>query len=193
VARNEHSTSRNGRERRKIAGAKEGTMKEGVAHVPPGGGRSLRVLGELVTYKTTSERTGGAYSLFEVTTQPGNEVLPHVQHREEESFYVFEGEYEFLVEARTPLVVRARSSTSLGDDLHAHKNVGDKPARMLISQTPGGLHENFFEEISEPAKDESRSPNLENPPDLRRIAPIAAKYGIEVPPPIRLSDGEEPK
>jgi quercetin dioxygenase-like cupin family protein len=171
VARNEHSTSRNGRERRKIAGAKEGTMKEGVAHVPP----------------------GGAYSLFEVTTQPGAGLPPHFQHREDESFYVLEGEYEFLVEARTPLVVRARSSTSLGDDLHAHKNVGDKPARMLISQTPGGLHENFFEEISEPAKDESRSPNLENPPDLRRIAPIAAKYGIEVPPPIRLSDGEEPK
>ena len=69
-------------------------MEIGVTHVPPGEGRSLWVLGELVTYKTTSERTGGAYSLFEVTTQPGNEVLPHVQHREDESFYVLEGEYD---------------------------------------------------------------------------------------------------
>jgi hypothetical protein len=41
----------------------------GVTHVPPGEGRSLWVLGELVTYKTTSEQTGGAYSLFEVTTR----------------------------------------------------------------------------------------------------------------------------
>ena len=43
----------------------------GITHVPLGEGRSLWVLGELVTYKTTSEQTGGAYSLFEVTTQPG--------------------------------------------------------------------------------------------------------------------------
>ena len=62
-----------------------------------------------------------------------------------------------------------------------------------MSQTPVGLHENFSEEIAEPAKDKSRPLDLENPPDVRRIAPIAAKYGIEVPPPIRLADGEEPK
>ena len=62
-----------------------------------------------------------------------------------------------------------------------------------MSQTPVGLHECFFEEIGEPAKDKSRPPNLEDLPDVRTIAPIAAKYGIEVPPPIRLADGEEPK
>jgi hypothetical protein len=55
------------------------------------------------------------------------------------------------------------------------------------------LYERFFEETGEPVKDKSRPPDLENPPDVRRIAPIAAKYGIEVPPPIRLADGEEPK
>jgi quercetin dioxygenase-like cupin family protein len=58
--------------------------------------------------------TGGAYSLFEVTTQPGGRVLAHVQHREDESFYVLEGEYEFLVEGRTLRAARARSSTSPG-------------------------------------------------------------------------------
>jgi hypothetical protein len=42
------------------------------------------------------------------------------------------------------------------------------------------LHENFFEELGEPAKDKSRPPDLDNRPDVRRIAPIAAKYGIEV-------------
>jgi hypothetical protein len=55
------------------------------------------------------------------------------------------------------------------------------------------LHESFFEEIGEPAKDKSRPPNLENLPDVQRIAPIAAKYGTEVPPPIKLADGEEPE
>jgi hypothetical protein len=62
-----------------------------------------------------------------------------------------------------------------------------------VSQTPVGLHEYFFEEIGEPAEDKSRPPDLENPSDVRRIRPIAAKYGTEVPPPIKLADGEEPK
>ena len=107
-------------------------------HVPPGEGRSLWVLGELVTCKTTSEQTGGAYSLFEVTTQPSGRVLPHVQHREDEAFYVLEGEYEFLIEGHT---IRVSASYLLyvpKGTLHTHKNVGERVGRMLISQTPGG-------------------------------------------------------
>ena len=47
------------------------TMERGVIHISPGEGRKLRVLGEMVTYKTTSDQTGGAYSLFEVVSRPG--------------------------------------------------------------------------------------------------------------------------
>src|SRR3712207_4186849 len=116
-----------------------------VTHVPPGEGRSLWVLGELVTYKTTSEQTGGAYSLFEVTTQPRVGPPPHVQHREDESFYVLEGVYEFLVEGHT---IRVGASYLLyvpKGTLHAHKNVGEGAGRMLVSQTQRGLYEHFIE------------------------------------------------
>ena len=54
----------------------EERMPQGVVYIPAGEGRSLWVLGEIVTYKVTSARTGGAYSLFEVTTQPGGGILP---------------------------------------------------------------------------------------------------------------------
>jgi hypothetical protein len=47
------------------------TMERGVVHISPGEGRTLRVWGEMVTYKTTSDQTGGAYSLFEVVSRPG--------------------------------------------------------------------------------------------------------------------------
>jgi FtsP/CotA-like multicopper oxidase with cupredoxin domain len=95
-------------------------MLHGIAHIPPGEGRSLWVLGELVTCKTTSEQTGGTYSLFEVTMQPQGGRLPHVQHREDESFYVLKGEYEFLVEGHT---TRAGAGSLLyvrKGILHAH-------------------------------------------------------------------------
>jgi quercetin dioxygenase-like cupin family protein len=77
-------------------------IEKEVAHIPPGeGARSLWVMGVLVTYKIPSQRTGGAYSLFEVATQPGAGPPPHIHHREDESFYMLEGEYEFHVEHRT--------------------------------------------------------------------------------------------
>ena len=140
-------------------GVEEERMEKGVAHIPPGEGRrSLWVLGELVTYKIPSQRTGGAYSLFAVTTQPNGGPPPHVQHREDEAFYVLEGEYEFLsgeetLRAGTGSLIYVRKGT-----LHAHKNVGEGVGRMLVTQTPGGLYEHFFEEVSRWKVRRSRSP-----------------------------------
>jgi mannose-6-phosphate isomerase-like protein (cupin superfamily) len=165
-------------------GAKEEEVKTGVTHVPPGEGRSLWVLGELVTYKTTSEQTGGAYSLFEVATQPGVGPPPHVQHREDESFFVLEGEYEFLddVGGTTRAGVGSLIYVPRGN-LHAHKYVGESVGRMLVTQTPGGLHECFFEEIGKPAMDGPEPSVSEGSQDVGRIIAIAVKYGIEIPTP----------
>jgi quercetin dioxygenase-like cupin family protein len=168
--------------RKEIVETDEGKIETSVAHyvVPGEGTRSLWVLGELVTYKITSYQTGGAYSLFEVTTQPGAGPPPHVQHREDEAFYVLEGEYQFLVEGRT---INAGAGSLIyvpKGNLHAHNNAGEEPGRMLASQTPGGLYERFFEEIGEEVKDGSTPPVSEGSPDMERIARIAAEYGIEI-------------
>ena len=162
----------------------EGNRREaGVAHIPLGEGvRSLRVMGELVTCKITSDQTSGAYSLFEITTQPGDGPPPHVQHWEDEACYVLEGEYEFLDKGRTIRVGVGSLIYVPRGNLHTHKNVGDKPGRMLVSQTPGGSHERFFEELSQTPVAPAVSGD---PPDVERVAAIAAKYGIEIPSPRR--------
>jgi mannose-6-phosphate isomerase-like protein (cupin superfamily) len=160
---------------------KEEKMEQGVTHLRPGDGRSLRVLGEVLTYKITSERTGGAYSLFEVVSEPGGGPPPHVQHREDETFYVLEGEYEFLDDDGRIIRVGKGSLVYVPKGtLHTYKNIDDKPGRMLVSQTPGGLHERFFEEIGELATDECRLVS-EGSVDIKKIAVIAAEYGIEIP------------
>jgi len=155
-----------------------------ITHLGSGeGSKSLWVLGELVTYKVTAEQTGGAYSLFEVVTQPGGSPSPHVQHQEDECFYVLEGEFEFL---NNDVVVGASAGSLVyvpRGNLHTYKNVGSEPGRMLASQTPGGLHERFFEELGEEAQDSTIPPVMEGPPDIERIVAIAARYGIEVLPP----------
>ncbi len=157
------------------------TMERGVVHVPPGEGRILRVLGQLVTYKITSDQTGGAYSLFEVASQPGIGAPPHVQHRQDEAFYVLEGEYEFLVEGRTITAGAGSLIYVPKGNLHSHINVGEDIGRMLVSQTPGGLHERFFEEVGVEAKSNVVMAALEkNSSEVARITEIAARYGIEI-------------
>ncbi|CAA9398776.1 hypothetical protein AVDCRST_MAG82-76 [uncultured Rubrobacteraceae bacterium] len=152
----------------------------GTIHVGPGEGRALWISRELVMCKVTSEQTGGAYSLFEISSQPQGGMPPHIQHREDECFYVLEGELQFLVEDRTMSVGVGSLLYVPRGNLHAYDNLGDKPARMLVIQTPGGLHERFFEELGEPVEDQAAPSITESAPGGEKITATAAKYGIEI-------------
>jgi mannose-6-phosphate isomerase-like protein (cupin superfamily) len=164
----------------------EERMEKAVAHIPPGlGARSLWVLRELVTYKVPSRRTGGAYALFEATAQPGTGPPPHVHHREDEAFYVLEGEYEFLLGGDA---LRAGAGSLLyvpKGTLHAHKNVGEGVGRMLVTQTPGGLYELFFQKAGMPVDgDDGASPAFKERSEAgKRIVEAAAEHGMEIPLP----------
>ena len=116
----------------------EAETRKAVAHVAPGESRrSLWVLSERIGYKIPSHQTGGAYSLFEVTTQPGGGPPPHVNHREAESFYVLEGQFEFSSGDESLRVGAGSLLYVPKGTLHTHKNVGEDVGRMLSSQTPG--------------------------------------------------------
>ena len=169
----------------KTRGVEEKKIEKGVAHILLGEGRRLLwVMGEFLTYKIPSQRTGGAYSLFEVATQPNGGPPPHVQHREDESFYVLEGEFEFLSGEETLRVGAGSLIYIPKGTLHTHKNVGEGVGRMLLTQTPGGLYERFFEEVGKPADGDAGPLLFDDHPDVRRIVALAAQYGMEIPPPI---------
>ncbi len=161
-------------------------MEKGLTHILPGEGRrSLWVLGELVTYKIPSHKTGGAYSLFEVASLPSTGPPPHIHHREDESSYVLEGEFEFLA-GRETLRVGAGSLLFVAKGtLHAHRVVSEGAGRMLVTQTPGGLYERFFEEVGKPVDGNGGGALIfEDQQAAQRIVEVAAKYGIEIPTPI---------
>src|SRR5439155_1124443 len=48
---------------------------------------------------------------------------------------------------------------------------GDKPVRLLVLYTPGGI-DGFFKEIGEPAQRHELPPRSETPPDLEHIAAV---------------------
>ena len=58
----------------------------------PGKGRTISVVGDVYRFLATGAETNGKYALWEAIVPPGGGPPPHVHSREEEGFYILEGE-----------------------------------------------------------------------------------------------------
>ena len=152
----------------------------------PGEGEALWGDGLLATIKANGEQTDGRSSLVEILAPEGYGSGLHVHHREDEGFWILEGELTFYVGDRT---LKARPGSFLfgpKDIPHAF-TVDSGPARLLFLFTPAGF-EDLIREMGEPARELTIPPQPDAPPDeaeMGRLMAIAAKYGGEIlgPPP----------
>jgi quercetin dioxygenase-like cupin family protein len=132
--------------------------------------------GSLMTIKARADDTGGALGLVEATFHQGFGPPLHVHRREDEAFYVLDGQIRFrqgddeFVAGPGAWVWGPRGVP------HAFK-VESERARALIIVTPGGL-ERMFEEGGVPAQDAVEPPQREYDPEAA-IA-ISARFGFDV-------------
>ena len=143
----------------------------------PTEGRTIGVVGDVYRFLATSEETGGRYSMFEATVLPGGGPPPHIHRREDETFYVLEGEITFQVGDERRV---AKSGTFVHMPigiLHAFKNEASQPAKMLISFAPAGLEEMFFEVGKDLA--EGETPDEPSPEEIEKLLEAAGRFGIE--------------
>jgi quercetin dioxygenase-like cupin family protein len=68
--------------------------------IGPKQGDTVLVAGDLYTYLARSEDTGGTYAAFDVRVSPGGGPPPHLHRRENEAFFILEGELTFLMDGR---------------------------------------------------------------------------------------------
>jgi mannose-6-phosphate isomerase-like protein (cupin superfamily) len=150
--------------------------------VPAGEGQAIWFLRNRMSVKATAESTGGAFGLVESLIAPGFSPPLHVHHREDESFYVLEGEVTMQCGDK-----RFRASAGAFVFLprsvpHTFVVEGDRPARMLTLLTPGG-GEGVFIEGGRPPESEGLPPVT--PPDIERLKQVSGRFGAEiVGPPI---------
>ena len=151
-------------------------VRQGVVrpkHLPMRECEQVRVITDLVTIKARAKDTGGAYSLFETETPPAGGCPPHTQRYDDETLFVIEGRYAVLVgEEQVELGPGGTACIPRGT-AHAFTNVGSEPARMLVLVTPGGIKEQFLDEVG----DRADRPAWE--PDMAKVLAVAPKYGIE--------------
>jgi quercetin dioxygenase-like cupin family protein len=144
----------------------------------PNEGQTVAVVGDVYRFLATGEDTDGRYAMFEACVPPGGGPPPHIHSREEESFYVLDGEITFQV-GDERFVAKAGTFASMPvGSLHSFRNETDKLARMIISVAPAGL-EKMFLEVGQPVAFGEQAP----PPskaEIDKLLAAAPSYGIEI-------------
>jgi quercetin dioxygenase-like cupin family protein len=142
-------------------------------------GRTVAVVGDVYRFLATGEVTYGKYAMWEAIVPPGGGPPPHVHSREEEGFYILEGEITFQIgDQRLVATVGTFANMPVGTP-HSFKNEADRPARMLISVAPAGLEEMFFE-FGVPLAEGATTASPPTMEEIEKLLAIAHKYGIEI-------------
>ena len=122
------------------------------------------------------DETGGRYAMFEAIVLPGGGPPPHIHRREDETFYVLEGEITFRI-GDEKLVAGPGTFVNMPiGNPHSFKNETDQPAKMLISYLPAGLEDYFFE-VGQPF--EGELPPKPTSEEIETLIEAAPRYGIE--------------
>ncbi len=149
-------------------------------HVLSRQGKTYRARGFLCTFKLLADDTRGAFTLSEASNAPNTGVPPHIQHLEDETFYILEGNYTFHVGDEVMQCGPGEVIYIPKGVPHAFENTGVIPGRLLILQVPGGIHEQYFAEAWEPVEDPSNLPPEGGPPDFSKVRAAAQRHGIEM-------------
>jgi quercetin dioxygenase-like cupin family protein len=148
--------------------------------IPPGGGTVIRgPVGGPTTIIARAETTGGSFTFLENVIPPKEGPPLHVHGREDEMWYVLEGDFRFRADDRLLLAPAGSFVFVPRGTRHGFQNIGDAPARILVMFTPAGM-EGFFE---------AHAALPPGPVDPETYRAIAEAVGMTVAgPPLAVSD-----
>lgn len=150
------------------------------AAVAGGEGEARWWFGALAEIKATAADTGGQFTLIEITCGGGYEGVRHVHHREDEGFWILEGDVTLDI-GGTVIEATAGDYAFGPRDIPHSFTAGDNGCRMLFILTPGGF-EDLVMATSEPAQSRTVPPPPEQMPDMDKLQAVVARFGGEILP-----------
>jgi len=143
--------------------------------VPIDGGKAVNILGIPMFIRVKGGDTNGIISVVESHDVPGGGPPPHIHHREDETFQILEGEYEFTVAEKSFVAKEGMTIFAPRGIPHTYRYLGQAPGRLMCIITPAGF-EGFFEEVGALSAQQQQQ-------DIPRVMAIAKKFGMEILPP----------
>jgi len=149
----------------------------------PGQGRTVAVVGDVYRFLATGDETDGRFATWEALVPPGGGPPPHVHSREEESFYVLEGEVTFRYGApgaEQTLVAGAGMFAAMPIGVpHSFKNEAATTAKMILSVAPAGLEQMFFD-VGVTLPDGATTAAPPTKAEIDKLIALAPNYGVEL-------------
>lgn len=144
--------------------------------------RKYNVLNILMNFHAFPSDVDGKYCFVECLVPMGAGAPPNHHAGETEAFYVLDGAVGFLVDGRE-WVARAGEFVPIPDGaVHAFKAVGDGPARILILNAPGHMHDAFFTGIGTPLPDDQTALPAPAEPNIPAVLAKAHETGMTILP-----------
>jgi quercetin dioxygenase-like cupin family protein len=137
----------------------------------------LWFIDNLVHVHIDGDTSGGSFALLEMRGPRGDMPPLHVHGRDDETFYVLDGELSLFVGGRQLILGAGQAALAPRAVPHSYR-VESEEARWLLITTPAGL-DSFVREVAEPAPAEEL-PAAGRPQDPAVLAEAAAKVGIEI-------------
>jgi quercetin dioxygenase-like cupin family protein len=137
-------------------------------------------MGMLLTNFADKKDTNGAFCLREITLAPGTEPPPHVHSREDELFYVLEGEFDVYVGAEAFKGETGECIFLPRFNPHAWV-IRSTRLRVLVLFAPAGLEE-AFRSMSSPALrlDLPTGALTYSTADLKQTAQRLGEHGVRL-------------
>jgi mannose-6-phosphate isomerase-like protein (cupin superfamily) len=145
----------------------------------PQQGCTVSLVGDVYRFLATGEETDRKYTLIQALVSPGGGPPPHVHSREDEGFYILEGEIAFTINQERVVATAGMFANMPIGTPHSFKNESNKPAKMLVTVAPAGL-EKMFMEIGVPLAEGATTALPPTKQDIEKLLAIAPKYGIEI-------------
>lgn len=144
----------------------------------PGEGDARWFLDALGIIKASTETTDNAVAVIEFLWPQGSGSPLHVHRREDEWFYVIEGEVTFWVGGET--IVAPAGSFVYGPRDVPHTFLVTSPGARFLMVTEPAMFADFVRALSVPAQEPTLPPASVERPDPERIAELAAEWGMEI-------------
>ena len=142
---------------------------------------SRAIPGALFHFLAGGEQTNNSFSLMFIEVHKGNEPPAHTHQREDESYYILEGNIRFWIGDK---VIDAKA----GDFVHLPKGIPHKfelqseVVKELMWIAPAGL-EKWFWDNSAPSPGMKPLPLMTEPPSAEMIGHFVkslSEYGVEM-------------
>lgn len=135
----------------------------------PNEGAELNIGSSRLAHRIRSDQTGGAFSVVEFVSAPGEGVGVHIHQHEDELVYLLEGQIEVTLGDQTVSVPRGSCALLPRGIPHGYTNTGSEPSRLLAVLLPGAL-DGFFVGLDKELSTDR--------PHEEAIAALCARYGL---------------